>query len=305
MVPYGVYDSAGDDALRLRDLCGAAFRHAPLLHWCVLIACAMACVGSGCAPASEPSPGNGRAPYEQSTSLEEAGYVWPAAYFAARLAEGDFRYEAAPGAVRMPFHVARLCELGHAAGPEMLGLLSHDQPTPFGYRDVLTFRLGLRPSAIHTATVADLADYVLRRTYKTDVGFRSHLSTEARQAAIERWRDVVLRSRLLEWAGDLWRRSEAAEDRSRVGGCLDAAAAQGHPGLWALLVDLAADGLIVPEEDGDVARWRRQAAQASPYELGLTAVHVQQTILRGWTGPRAEKWRERAEQWPRDSHGSE
>jgi hypothetical protein len=73
-------------------------------------------------------------------------------------------------------------------------MLEKSDLTPYEYRSQLSFFMGgLSDASIswHQATIADLADYALRKIFDTDVGFRSCDPPKIRDAAIEAWRKIA------------------------------------------------------------------------------------------------------------------
>lgn len=98
----------------------------------------------------------------------------------------------APGA---PFHLNELIRIGPRSSTVLIELLPNDMPTPYKYREQVTFAVkevfvGVVPET-RTATLGDLADYALRAIHKTKVGWRSYHSEKERKEAIERWRDIA------------------------------------------------------------------------------------------------------------------
>ncbi len=118
-----------------------------------------------------------------------------AVWHADRLRAGDFRI--GPGrsvSHGEPYHLGALIEMGREAGPALQELLADDSGTPYDYMGSLTFlSSSWRPAnlELHVATIGDMADYALRVIYRTDVGYRSHLSEEQRRGAIGRWHGVI------------------------------------------------------------------------------------------------------------------
>lgn len=118
---------------------------------------------------------------------------------ARQLKNGDFSYRY-PESFRAgePYHLARLISIGKPAASVLMELLEDPTPTPFTYVGRMSFggetlrvtNLTSVPSK-HNATVADLADYALRRIYHKDIGFRSYLSPSERVAKISEWKGII------------------------------------------------------------------------------------------------------------------
>jgi hypothetical protein len=94
-----------------------------------------------------------------------------------------------------PYHLWRLIEMGQAGAPALYEALSDDMPTSICYEeDSVSFMLGRHWVSVpkRHATIGDLADYALRRIYDVDAGYRSYRSTAEREAAIRRWRKIII-----------------------------------------------------------------------------------------------------------------
>jgi hypothetical protein len=94
-----------------------------------------------------------------------------------------------------PYHVWMLIELYPDSVPHLLAALKDNTQTSVSYFDKLTWRRGgdtvPADAEMRVATIGDIADYALRMIYDTDVGYRSYLTTQEREAAIARWDDYV------------------------------------------------------------------------------------------------------------------
>ena len=94
-----------------------------------------------------------------------------------------------------PFHVWMLIELDYVAVPQLLGALRDDTPTRADYMGRFGWTGGavFGDAPVRIATIGDIADYVLRQIYSTDVGYASYLSKKDREIAIQRWRKMFYR----------------------------------------------------------------------------------------------------------------
>jgi len=117
---------------------------------------------------------------------------------------GDFSHDGAPlKHLGTPSHIWKLIEIGPPAADELIPLLHDNALTPFVYREALSFRGGLvHDLQPRTATLGDVADFVLRSIYRSDVGYRSYHPKMERDAAIERWRKVVVREKKRSKSGE-------------------------------------------------------------------------------------------------------
>ncbi|MBE3123690.1 MAG: hypothetical protein IMZ65_02700, partial [Planctomycetes bacterium] len=109
-----------------------------------------------------------------------------------------------------PYHVNALITIGRPSVPVLLKMLEDSHPTTLVYTgNQLDFgRRGLQireegDSLDHRATIADLADFALRRIcagndlarrqrYEKDVGWRYDLGRDDRLKAIAKWRAIAL-----------------------------------------------------------------------------------------------------------------
>ncbi|GAG63192.1 unnamed protein product [marine sediment metagenome] len=116
------------------------------------------------------------------------------AWHMARIRAGDFRTAGRRSwSHGEPFHVWMLIELDYVAVPQLLGALRDDTPTREDYIGRFGWTGGavFGDAPVRIATIGDIADYVLRQIYSTDVGYASYLSKKDREIAIQKWRTVI------------------------------------------------------------------------------------------------------------------